>query len=59
VVRQCHKALREEAPRVLIELSLGDRQVEEGEMIRGINRLRDAAAPAPLERILACGPHGR
>jgi uncharacterized protein (TIGR00106 family) len=52
VVRQCHKALREKAPRVLIELSLDDRQVEEGEMIRGINRLRDAAAPTPLARVL-------
>jgi uncharacterized protein (TIGR00106 family) len=52
VVRRCHEELRKRAPRVLIELSLDDRQVEEGEMIRGINRLREAAAPTPLERVL-------
>jgi uncharacterized protein (TIGR00106 family) len=52
VVRQCHEELRKKAPRVLIELSLDDRQVEEGEMIRGINRLREATAPTPLERVV-------
>ncbi len=52
VVRQCHEELRKKAPRVLIELSLDDRQAEEGEMIRGLNRLREAAAPSPLERVV-------
>jgi uncharacterized protein (TIGR00106 family) len=52
VVRECHQELRKKAPRVLIELSLDDRQVEEGEMVRGLNRLRDAAAPTPLERVV-------
>jgi uncharacterized protein (TIGR00106 family) len=52
VVRQSHVELRKRVPRVLIELSLDDRQVEEGEMVRGVNRLRELAAPTPLERVV-------
>jgi uncharacterized protein (TIGR00106 family) len=50
-VRRCHEAVREKAPRVLIELSLDDREVPEGAMVRGIAHLREVAGKLPLERI--------
>ena len=52
VVRRCHEAVREKAPRVLIELSLDDREVPEGAMVRSLNHLREAEGTLPLERIL-------
>lgn len=52
VVRECHGALRREADRVLIELSLDDRVAPEGEMVRSLQHLRALRLDAPLERLV-------
>jgi uncharacterized protein (TIGR00106 family) len=52
VVRQCHRALRREADRVLIELSLDDRTAAEGEIVRSLQHVRSLRVEAPLERLV-------
>jgi len=51
VVRECHKELRKSAPRVLIELSLDDREAPRGELKRGLAHLRETVPGRPLERV--------
>jgi uncharacterized protein (TIGR00106 family) len=51
VVRRCHREAREHADRVLIELSIDDRTSAEGEIVRGLEHVRDLRAEAPLERL--------
>jgi len=51
MVRNCHDELRKSAPRVLIELSLDDRQAPRGELRRGLAHLRETAPGRPLERV--------
>jgi uncharacterized protein (TIGR00106 family) len=52
LVRQCHRALRQEADRVLIELSLDDRSGAEGEIVRSLQHVRELRVDAPLERLV-------
>jgi len=52
VVRKCHRALRREADRVLIELSLDDRSAAEGELVRSLQHVRELRVDAPLERLV-------
>lgn len=50
VVRRCHEALRRDAERVLIELSIDDRAGAEGELVRSVEHVRELARDAPTER---------
>jgi uncharacterized protein (TIGR00106 family) len=52
VVRRCHRVLRGEAERVLIELSIDDRTAAEGEMVRSLSHVRALRVDAPLERLV-------
>jgi uncharacterized protein (TIGR00106 family) len=52
LVRRCHGGLRKHASRVLIELSIDDRAGKEGELVRSMERLREVAHGAPLERLI-------
>ena len=56
VVRRCHEEARNHADRVLIELALDDRTSAEGEMVRGIQHVRDLGLETPLERLVRPGP---
>lgn len=51
VVRRCHEEARAHADRVLIELSIDDRATAEGEIVRGLQHVRDLHVEAPLERL--------
>jgi uncharacterized protein (TIGR00106 family) len=52
VVRRCHEVLRKHADRVLLELSIDDRQAPEGELVRSLQHLKDLSLDAPLERLV-------
>jgi len=60
LVRRCHEEARKHANRVLIELSLDDRTSAEGEMVRGLQHVRNLGRnlglDAPLERLVRPGP---
>jgi uncharacterized protein (TIGR00106 family) len=51
LVRRSHEEARKHADRVLIELSLDDRTSAEGEIVRGLQHVRDLRVEAPLERL--------
>lgn len=51
VVRRCHEALRGEAERVLIELSVDDRADADGELVRSVEHVRELASGTPTERL--------
>lgn len=55
LVRRCHEKARKQADRVLIELSLDDRTGVEGEMVRGLQHVRELRVEAPLERLVHPG----
>jgi uncharacterized protein (TIGR00106 family) len=55
VVRRCHEVLRKHADRVLIELSIDDRQAPEGELVRGLEHVRSLSLAGPLERLVRPG----
>jgi uncharacterized protein (TIGR00106 family) len=59
VVRRCHELLRKHAARVLIELSIDDRAVPEGELVRSLKHLRELSLETPLERFVHASPRGR
>jgi uncharacterized protein (TIGR00106 family) len=52
LVRRSHEEARKHADRVLIELSLDDRESAEGEIVRGLQHVRDLRVEAPLERLV-------
>lgn len=52
VVRRGHEEARKHADRVLIELSLDDRTSVEGEIVRGLQHVRDLRVGGPLERLV-------
>jgi uncharacterized protein (TIGR00106 family) len=52
LVRRSHEEARKHADRVLIELSLDDRASAEGEIVRGLQHVRDLRVEAPLERLV-------
>jgi uncharacterized protein (TIGR00106 family) len=52
VVRRCHRTLRSESERLLIELSIDDRAAPEGEIVRSLQHLRSQRVDAPLERLV-------
>lgn len=52
LVRRSHEEARKHADRVLIELSLDDRGGAEGELVRGLQHVRDLRVEAPLERLV-------
>jgi uncharacterized protein (TIGR00106 family) len=56
LVRRCHEEARKHADRVLIELALDDRSSAEGEMVRGLQHVRDLGLATPLERLVHAGP---
>jgi hypothetical protein len=49
-VRRCHKELRTDSSRTLIELSIDDRQAASGERVRSLQRLHEATEHTPLAR---------
>ena len=51
-VRRCHKALHEGSSRILIELSIDDRDAPPGELKRSLEHLRATAESVPLERAM-------
>lgn len=53
VVRRCHERFRTQGERVLIELSIDDHPSREGELVRGMERLREISAGLPLERLVS------
>ena len=55
VVRKSHRELRKHAPRLLLELSIDDRDAAEGELVRSLEHVRDLEVGAPLERLVARG----
>lgn len=56
LVRRSHQEARKHADRVLIELSLDDRSSAEGEIVRGLQHVRDLRVEAPLERLVHPAP---
>lgn len=52
LVRRSHEEARKHADRVLIELSLDDRASAEGEIVRGLQHVRDLRVEVPLERLV-------
>jgi len=52
LVRRSHEEARKHADRVLIELSIDDRTSAEGEIVRGLQHVRDLRVEAPLERLV-------
>ena len=56
LTRRFHEEARKSADRVLIELSLDDRTNVEGEIVRGLQHVRDLRVEAPLERLVHPGP---
>ena len=52
VVRRSHEEARKHADRVLIELSIDDRTGAEGEIVRGLQHVRELRVAAPLERLV-------
>jgi uncharacterized protein (TIGR00106 family) len=56
LVRRFHQEARKHADRVLIELALDDRTSAEGEMVRGLQHVRDLRLKTPLERLVHPGP---
>ncbi len=55
-VRRCHETARKHADRVLVEISIDDRTSAEGEIVRGLQHVRDLRVQAPLERLVHPGP---
>jgi len=51
VVHRFHAEARQHASRVLLELSVDDRTTAEGEIVRGLQHVRDIRSDAPLERV--------
>jgi uncharacterized protein (TIGR00106 family) len=56
IVRRSHEEARKHADRVLIELSIDDRTSVEGEIVRGLQHVRDLRVEAPLERLVHLPP---
>lgn len=56
VVRRCHEQLRKRSGRVLVELSIDDRESKEGELVRSLEHLRSATFAWPLERYTHMSP---
>jgi uncharacterized protein (TIGR00106 family) len=56
VLRRCHEVLRKHANRVLLELSIDDRQASEGELMRSLRHLKDLSLDTPLERLVHASP---
>jgi uncharacterized protein (TIGR00106 family) len=56
LVGRCHEEARKHADRVLIELALDDRTSAEGEMVRGLQHVRNLGLEMPLERLVRPGP---
>ena len=54
--RRCHEEARKHADRVLIELVLDDRTSTDGEIVRGLQHVRDLGLQTPLERLVRSGP---
>jgi uncharacterized protein (TIGR00106 family) len=50
-VRLCHETLRPTRERVLIELSIDDRDEREGALRRSLERLAEEGGRVPLERL--------
>ena len=55
LVRRCHEKTRNQADRVLIELSLDDRAGVEGEMVRGLQHVRDLRVATYDRRLAEAG----
>ncbi len=51
LVRRCHAELHKSGSRILIELSIDDRDAPQGELVRSLQHLREASIAAPLERL--------
>ena len=52
LVRRSHQEARRHADRVLIELSIDDRSGADGELLRGLQHVRELRVGAPLERLV-------
>jgi uncharacterized protein YqgV (UPF0045/DUF77 family) len=52
VVRSCHQVVRQMSSRVLLELSIDDREAPPGELAQSLKRLEEASSGAQLERRL-------
>jgi uncharacterized protein (TIGR00106 family) len=52
LVRRCHGDLRRRADRVLIELSIDDRDRSDGEIVRSLRHVSELRVGTPLERLL-------
>jgi uncharacterized protein (TIGR00106 family) len=57
LVEGAHRELRRRSPRILIELSIDDRDAAEGELVRSLHHLRDLAFSTPLERFVSPAEH--
>jgi len=52
LVERAHVEARKHADRVLIELSIDDREHAEGEIVRSLQHLRELRVSTPLERLV-------
>jgi len=55
LVSKCHEQLRKSTDRLLLELSIDDRDAAEGEIVRSLHHLQDLEAQGPLERLIDPG----
>lgn len=53
LVQRAHVEARKHADRVLIELSIDDRTLNSGEIVRSLRHVRELNVSAPLERLVA------
>ena len=55
LVSRCHEQTRKDADRVLLELSIDDRDAAEGEIVRSLQHVRELRVEAPLEQLVHAG----
>lgn len=58
LVTRCHTQLRKSTDRLLLELSIDDRDSAEGEIVRSLHHLQDLEVQGPLERLTPPDPAG-